>query len=145
MHKLILLGLIAFCVSCGSAGIKPQDCQTLNWFEQGQKDGSEGKGKELLDKYKSVCTGAGVSVNEGQYAKGYLTGLKAFCTYDQGFEYGSKGGEPHACPEGTEYKSGYEKGYAKFLDMKERRVLERLTRPSGNSDVGAPAAGGVGP
>lgn len=145
MNKIILLVLVAFCVSCGSIGIKPQDCQTLNWYDQGLKDGSVGKDKVLLGKYKEVCAESSVAVNEGQYAKGYITGLKNFCTYDNGYEYGAKGGEPHACPEGTEYKTGYDKGYAKFLDMKERRVLERMTRPSGNSDVGAPMGGETGP
>lgn len=142
MYKSIILAvLVCFCVACGSNSIKPEDCNTVSWFDQGLKDGGDGKGKELLEKYQQVCN---AKVEAGQYAKGYITGLKNFCTYENGHEYGSKGGEPHACPEGTEYKSGYEKGYAKYLDLKERRVLERMTRPSGNSDL-APAAGGVGP
>lgn len=70
-----------------------------SWYDYGNRDASAGYPKERLAKHFEACTEYGVTPNKEQYEAGFKEGLKTFCTPDNGYEWGLKGGQYYnSCP-----------------------------------------------
>lgn len=144
MKKHIGLSLVVLCVSaCGTVMTK-ETCQSTNWVEKGREEGASGLSFENIDKYKEACAKNKITIEEKLYVAGYLEGLKTYCTQENGYKRGVKGGRPHTCPEDSPYLVGYNEGIEKHQADKEERKIRELTRQTtNNTDVGAPVVGGA--
>src|SRR5690606_6739316 len=119
----LLLAASFFAVGCSSV-MTADECQSVNWYNKGLIDGQTGVYKEQLDDYVKICSKANVVVDKDDYSRGYMEGLKEYCTFDRGMDIGVKGGASHNCPADSEYAEGYAKGIARHIEMRERRAVE---------------------
>ena len=144
MKILILLALIVCITACSKTTLSQKECQTMNWFERGVTDGSEGKYFKVMDTYERTCA-QGAKFDEKRYVSGYLKGMEVYCTDENGLRDGKINSKPvKTCKEGSPYYKGYEKGYAAYREEVDRRAVEKLTRPAldGGKRAGAPGGGG---
>ena len=126
-------------VSCG-ANLSQKECSIINWYEKGLTDGNDGKDFRIIDDYKSICGEISIAPDENMYYAGYLKGITNFCTYKNGFQAGRHGGQAIGCPEGTDYLAGWKAGIKEFAEERERREIEKLTRPH-NNEISNPGGG----
>lgn len=142
MKAIIIILCMGIFVSCGAV-LSPEQCSSINWYEKGVADGTAGEDFRLIDDYKLICGKASVIPDEKMYYAGYYKGIKEYCTYDNGFQAGRRGGKAKGCPDDTEYFAGWQKGMKEYVEERERREIEQLTRP-GNTEIAGPAGGGAG-
>lgn len=136
MKKTVILFSLSLFACEGT--FKTSECADTNWRERGYADGLSGQDHNILDSYTRKCKGVDIVPHEGMYVAGYLEGVKLYCSEEIGFARGEKGGKPGSmCPGDSKYAIGYKKGRIAYAKEKERRAIERLTRPSSNSEVGA--------
>ena len=63
------------------------------------------------------------------YIAGFKKGIIEFCTRDNGYDQGLKGGKYSlSCSQDTAYFEGYEAGAKKHVEERERRQVEGVTR-----------------
>jgi hypothetical protein len=117
MNKFILLVLLVF-VSCST--LEKKECQDMDWLDKGLQDGSDGESN--LDQYQKECSKHGVEVSKEKYETGLTEGLRKFCTYDNGYEFG-KNGKSHFndCPFNSDFKKGHDEALADIEDEKEKK------------------------
>src|SRR6478736_1824783 len=102
-------------VGAGCATLSKSDCLSGDWARIGRQDGSEGYTRTRYAKHIEACQEHGVTPNRAKYEAGYKEGLALYCTSENGFEVGRKGGHyENVCPasrEGsflTSYRAGKE-------------------------------------
>jgi Protein of unknown function (DUF2799) len=126
--KYILLILISVYVS-SCATLSKEDCQSIDWHERGKSDSLRGKTSKDFDAYAKTCTAHGAIIDQEKYASGREEGLKLFCTYDSGQQFGREGGVYYeTCPQSleTEFLGGYRLGKREYeLDQKEKELSRR--------------------
>lgn len=144
MKSIFIIGAVLILNACG-ASLAQKDCADANWFERGKLDGSEGKAFSLLTKYEKQCKTYNVKVDDKQYIAGYMTGMRVYCTKENGYNDGIRSAKLVAtCPKETEYFKGYEEGFTVYTEEKERRVIDRLTRPDADNGQRTGPVGGGG-
>ncbi len=106
--------LLAGCAS----HLSKEQCLNTNWNQLGYQDGLQGKQRNLeqdtldCDQYK-------LRVDTKAYNDGNQAGLAKFCTYQQGYQFGSKGkGNPGTCGSNTSaFNRGYLKGSTRYCSL----------------------------
>jgi hypothetical protein len=125
--KSIFLILIAVVVSSCTT-LSKEDCQTMNWDERGKSDALKGKTSKVFADYSQTCNKHGVAVNPDEYAKGRDRGLRLFCTYENGQQFGREGKSYNkVCPQNLEieFLKGYHIGKREYEIEQKEKVLER--------------------
>src|SRR5690606_33601740 len=85
-------------------------CTEKSWYERGVEVGSQGGAAKLLDKYLERCKDAKTKENLREYQKGFIVGMKQYCTYNNGFALGASGDPLNTlCP--AEFKEDFVAGY----------------------------------
>ncbi len=141
MKVLFFLCVCTFTLSACSSQFATKDCNTANWYHIGQNDAEKGKNVESFYEYQKICNEVSVTANEAQYVKGYTDKQKNYCTSENGYADGKVGkvlGD--SCAHSKEYIAGFSKGRDAYLQEKEDRMAEKLTRQGGN--LGAAPSGG---
>lgn len=139
-QTLFLVISIFVLASCG-ATFTQKDCIDADWKSIGYADASAGKQISDYDEYAPICKEVGVTPNGRIYQEGYLDGIDAFCTEENGLERASNGGSyAKSCPQSTPYLAGYKKGLKVFKEKQDRHTIERLTRhrQAGPDETAAP-------
>lgn len=114
-----------------------RDCETADWLELGYRDSSKGWSMDSFNTRKKDCSEWGTNADKDKYTAGFTAGLKKFCTYDQGVEFGHRSGHyRNQCPSDleVEFLKGYRLGKAeserdalkKELDEKEEEEARKL-------------------
>jgi len=124
---------MSFCLLAGCSNTKVSEnvsCAEKDWGEFGRQMAETGREVRTIDKYKNSCS----TFDENDldaYLDGYSRGLVTFCTYDTGYQHGSKNMEAQLiCPYEIrqDYVKGYNAGKFKFdstiSDMKRLRDAE---------------------
>jgi hypothetical protein len=137
-----LLLMISFTFLTGCSTLSAKDCATMDWRERGLKDGREGEDKGQIGNYQKRCREFNISVDAIRYKAGYQSGLKEFCTYDNGMkqgEDGKKNGE--VCPDdlAAEFNKGHKAGYKIFelreeLEEQKKKQEDELKRQREQSE-----------
>ena len=126
--KYLRLGLIgSIALLSGCASMDQGQCVTAEWLEQGRKDGTQGTQMQHYKEYQSDCSKYGVSVNTAEYKKGWQEGIRQYCTRDNGWAVGIRGGTyRHSCPSNLEstFYSAYQT--ARNIHTK-RSEIDRLS------------------
>lgn len=127
--KSIFLILVAVVVSSCTT-LSKEDCQTMNWNERGTSDALQGKTSKVFADYTQTCSKHGIAVNQDEYAKGRTRGLRLFCTYENGQQFGREGESYNGvCPQKleTEFLKGYRMGKREYeIEQKEKEALRDM-------------------
>lgn len=117
---LLLLG--------GCASMSPEECQTVDWYEQGMRDGQRGYAMARSDNHREACAKVGVGLDLRRYQAGHSKGIREYCTPDVGLQEGRMGrGYQQSCPSALEYDflAAYQAGRRVYRAQQE---VDRLGR-----------------
>lgn len=90
-------------------------CRTMNWEDKGRSDAMSGLAVQS-EQLKS-CSTHPISKAVERYSEGRTKGLKDFCTYEGGLNFGKIGGQYHeTCPKALEtaFLKGYSQGRLEY-------------------------------
>ena len=127
MYKLLataaVLGGGLYLSAC--ATLNESECQTVDWKQLGDSDGSKGHGQTRIAQHTKACEKHGIAVQTAAYNDGWRAGISRYCTPQNGFNIGRRGAS-HAgtCP--SELAGPFEAAYrpAFKLGRAENRVGE---------------------
>lgn len=111
---LLLLSLTS---ACALFQMSQEECMNTNWEQAGYADGAAGKLPRSLTQAVTDCAKYGITVNQKLYHQGWKSGIRQFCTFEQGYTIGNQGLPlPTVCPEGSQKKfaAGWAKGSRGF-------------------------------
>lgn len=131
MFKYFLVILVFLLSSCST--VERRDCSSLDWYEQGIKDGEEGRRSSYFLQHAMRCT---TKPDSEKYTKGRDEGLRFFCSSYGGFKDGLAGhaylGQCRSFKNEGKFKTAHSLGMDAFrqneenLDNKEKiSELER--------------------
>jgi hypothetical protein len=93
MTNLIPWCVVIFLAASGCTTLSKTECESTNWEERGVRDAKEGKVSQV-DVYRNECRTHKASMNSSAYTKGREAGLRLFCTFENGVEWGrAEGGK----------------------------------------------------
>jgi hypothetical protein len=119
MKYLILMFVL---ISCSSMDRKT--CLTTNWYEKGLVDARD-RGEDEFESYKRACAEESVSIfsKSQEYKKGFLEGLRSWCTFQNGFNQGLEGHRGTANCEDVNpaFARGYEEGFREYRLIQRRK------------------------
>ena len=113
---LLLMGLLTACVT--TKAVRQSYCKNINTYKLGRLDVSKGKTTEEFNGTLRECARYGLELNQKEYERGRKEELQIFCSYDKGYEFGTKGKKYMGiCPEESAkgFLEGYQKGDKKCL------------------------------
>lgn len=87
---LIITSLPMLLTACAENPNNTVNCNRINWYRLGLKDGSEGSYRQNLAHSFPAC-GASITVDKEQYHAGWSMGVKEYCTPKNGFRLGEAG------------------------------------------------------
>ena len=101
MYKLlataVVLGGGLYLSAC--ATLNESECQTVDWKQLGDSDGSQGHGQTRIAQHSKACEKHGIAVNTAAYNEGWRAGISRYCTPQNGFNIGRRGGSyAGTCP-----------------------------------------------
>jgi hypothetical protein len=97
----------------GCASMNESECLVSDWQSVGYEDGAQGRTAGHIGNYRKACAKHGVSPDLSAYQEGRAQGLKEFCQPENGFDYGSRGGNYRGvCPAdmSDEFLASYRQG-----------------------------------
>lgn len=124
--RILTIALILALMS-GCATMTPEQCQSANWIEVGQRDGLDGNPMTTLDERISDCKKVGVIVDTGRYVTGREQGLLKYCQLNNALSLGLNGVfYAGVCPPmiDPEFRRLYDKGREVFERRSEVGRLE---------------------
>ena len=110
----------------GCVTMNEGDCRYADWFELGRRDGARGHAWQQLVRHRKSCNEYGLEVDERHYREGRDAGLLEYCTPNNGWRTGLRGGSyKRVCPADLEgaFLDGYE------LGAEIREVRSRYLKP----------------
>ena len=122
--------LVAVVLISSCASMTANECLTVNWLDQGFRDGRNGQALSRLEEHRQACAKVGITPNRQMYFKGRDQGILHYCTPQNALQEGLKG-RPYrnACPAHLEYEFllSYEQG-KQIYDAEQR--VEKLNQQS---------------
>ena len=112
----LFLGFLTGCIT--SRSIKRDYCRSIDTYKKGYLDVLNGKPAQSFNQEVQLCAEYEVVLNQEQYDKGRMDGLKQFCTYEKGYKFGLNARQyQNICPPEKEkdFLKGYEEGDKKCL------------------------------
>ncbi len=103
-----------------------KECAVADWQAIGFSDGASGRTQASFNERAKACSKHGLFVDSKSYQRGRNEGLKSYCTKNNGFTIGVRGGRYYGVCEGkshTHFSSGYNKGKAVY---KQRSRVQSL-------------------
>lgn len=103
-------------------------CQNNEWANHGYFDATNGFAIQLLNVYKDRC-GDDLSQKEAKvYQRGFLKGIKEFCTFENGYKLGRDNkSNPKTCPPelAKQFNEGFKNGLGEYWNEEgAKRALE---------------------
>lgn len=152
MKKFLIIVLAStILLGCSSTpnNLTSSSCQQKDWQKTGEKLALEGKSIHRFDNYIKECGSSLPSTAKTEFIGGYITGIKAFCTYDSGFERGhtsrTKSDLSDVCPLEVRHQfiAGYNRGRAEHRTQMSDfdRIAEAQDRSNTNKPTTAPVGG----
>ncbi|WP_027329280.1 DUF2799 domain-containing protein [Marinimicrobium agarilyticum] len=92
-------------------------CQNNEWAKHGYFDATNGFSIQLLSVYKNRCGDNLSSKDAKVYQRGFLKGIKEFCTFEKGYELGREGeSKPDTCPPelAKQFNAGFQNGLGEY-------------------------------
>src|SRR5690554_6332159 len=96
-HLLWVVGMVLGLGGCASMSEK--ECLTVNWEEQGFRDGRAGHPRARVEDHRDACSKVGVIPDLVRYQKGREQGVLEYCTPQNALAEGRVGRHyRNACP-----------------------------------------------
>lgn len=124
MKKYALL-LISMLLLSGCATLSESECRSADWYAIGFEDGAQGRPVSYLSEHRKACADYQVTPAFEPYRQGHEQGVAQYCTADNGFALGRRGGRyQNVCPpaQAAVFVPAYQRGYQ--LYMVERQIQE---------------------
>lgn len=97
MNKLLLI--ISALLLAGCATLSENECRSADWYAIGFEDGARGRPVSYLAEHRKACADYQVTPAFEPYRQGHEQGVSQFCTADNGFALGRRGGRyQNVCP-----------------------------------------------
>ena len=80
--KLVWIGSFFLLTAC-SSHFSEQQCASSNWYSVGVSDAWAGKDISQLQSYQEQCADYGLTPNQSEWKKGYLSALHKQCSADK--------------------------------------------------------------
>ncbi len=126
MRYLVVLGVyVGLLVGC--ATIPEDQCEKVDWYELGIKDGRTGYAVDRLVRHRDACAGVKVVPDEKRYLQGRQIGLAAYCQPENAVREGLAG---HSYAEvcDARFKGLYQAAYE--INSLKRRISNNLDEVS---------------
>ena len=93
MQHLIILMVIVFVSGCAARPtVSENQCRAGDWQTIGLRDGASGVASTRLLAHQEACGEFGIVPDRSHYLSGWQQGVNAYCTADNGFLLGQRGG-----------------------------------------------------
>ena len=115
--RCMILIAVSLLFSACTPHLSKQQCESINWYQLGYQDGSQGKYQRNLTKDIQDCAQYKLQVNAPAYRRGWQAGVKAFCTPNTAYNLGVNGATyNNICPASSikAFASAYRRGLRKF-------------------------------
>ncbi|MGH8519542.1 MAG: DUF2799 domain-containing protein, partial [Panacagrimonas sp.] len=122
---LVLSGALAL-GSC--ATLNENECRSADWYQLGSRDGANGGARSRIEEHREACAEFGLPADDAAWFQGYEAGLLDYCTADNGYRVGRRGGGyGRVCPapEEREFVEAYELGHETYAVEREIAELDR--------------------
>jgi len=130
--KTIALVIAAASLSGCMAHLTKQQCSTINWYQRGFDDGSQGKYQRNLSRDIQDCAKFNLTVKTKQYAKGWRAGTRQYCQPNTAYQLGANGRSyPHVCPSDltTQFNRAWRRGLRRYCIPSTGYNLGRTGKP----------------
>lgn len=120
--------LLAALILAGCATLDERECRHIDWYQLGARDGGFGYAERRIDEHREACSAFGLGVDESAWRQGHAAGLQDFCTADNGYRVGQRGGYyGQVCPleQEREFLAAYELGREIYAVESEQAELGR--------------------
>lgn len=128
MKTWLVLGLLLL---SGCATLSKDQCKTVEWSQQGERDAYGGYAKERIEEHTKACAEHGITPDRTSYVSGFERGLGKFCQTQRGFDYGRAGSSyRNTCPVDLEplFQRGYLLGKQLYSDENAKSSIESQIR-----------------
>jgi len=103
-------GIFLALLLAGCATMDKSECRQADWQMIGLEDGAKGHPLNYVSNHRKACAEHGVKPNLDRYRDGHASGLRQFCTAQNGFKRGRTGHQfTDVCP--AELRDGFLAGY----------------------------------
>ncbi len=113
MYKCLTIALLSITISaCNTTPdlISNDDCINNNWVDTGYNTAISGKSVRHFNSYIEQCGEKLADNAKATYIEGFKKGIQEYCTYENGYEVGSKSKlNSNTCP--YELRTEFNKGY----------------------------------
>jgi len=142
-----LLAVLAGALVLGScATLNESECRSVDWYQLGTRDGTDGSARTRIEEHRKACAEFGLAADDAAWLQGYETGLLDYCTADNGYRVGRRGGYyGRVCPaqEERRFLDAYELGHETYqveqeiaeLDRRAESLQQRLVSDKLDDDV----------
>ena len=99
-HILGVTAMSCILVAC-VPHLNKQQCQSMNWYQVGYSDGTQGKLQRDLSQAIEDCAKFNLTVDTKRYTDGWRSGTRQFCHPSRAYQLGVTGSTfNHVCPSG---------------------------------------------
>jgi hypothetical protein len=142
-----LIAAVAVALLLGScATLDESECRSADWFQLGARDGADGSARSRIEEHRKACAEFGLAADDAAWFEGYEAGLLDYCTADNGYRIGRRGGYyGRVCPAQEEraFLDAYELGHETYevereiteLDRRAESLQQRLVSDKLDADV----------
>lgn len=124
---LVLLVLYGSVLLAGCATMDESECVTVDWQERGTRDALDGRKRDFVGEHIKACREYGVEADVEAYGQGWDSGIKQYCTRDNGWQVGiSNGVYGHTCP--SELEAEFYSAYQLGRNVQQKKTVARNVR-----------------
>lgn len=145
-ERRLLPVLAAALALAGCATLNESECRTADWFQLGARDGADGTARTRIEEHRQACAEFGLAADDAAWFQGYAAGLQDYCTADNGYRVGRRGGYyGRVCPAPEEraFLDAYELGRETHevereiaeIDRRAESLQQRLVSDKLDDDV----------
>lgn len=142
----LLAALAGALLLAGCATLDETECRSVDWFQLGARDGADGSARSRLEEHRKACSEFGLATDDAAWVQGYEAGLLDYCTADNGYRIGRRGGYyGRVCParEERDFLDAYELGRETYevereiaeVDRRAESLQQRLVSDKLDADV----------
>ena len=130
----ICIGLVVTLIGCAAKpSVSEFQCKAGDWQSVGFRDGSSGRSSSHILQHQEACGEYGIVPDRSSYLAGWQEGLDHYCTAQNGFEVGRRGGRSSSVCSANDYMDFV----AAYSDGRELYQAGRAVRSLENQLVAA--------
>lgn len=124
---LLVVGALTLAACASKPSVSEFQCKAGDWESIGYRDGISGIESTQILTHQEACGEFGIVPDRNRYLAGWESGVREYCTFDNGFNLGERGGRKNSLCKGElqePFATGFEDGRKLYLA---RREVDRIT------------------